>query len=903
MTKKIAALILAFPAVPLFAGGRFFKMNMKNSSDSSVIKLAQVSETSQIVGNVRQTTVNLILTNSSARILEGEFEFPLNEHESVTGFALDINGTLRQGVAVEKEKGRQVFEDVVRKSVDPALLEMTSGNNFKARIYPIPANGFREIQVSYQELLPADSAEAKKETPFTQTIGKETYFYYVPDLKKLGIPSGKPLASPKTVSVYFDVSSSAQNRDIQKETELLERYLKTCGTPDISVTTFSSRIHEKKSFSDSAEAISFLRKQQLDGGTNMGLSLAKDTADRILIFSDGIHTFGAEAVLDSGSGAFRQNRAVAVCSGSSADFGALRRLCGDCINLSSVSVEQALDRMTHQSLRLLKAEFDPKSVSQLEPQPGTAADSQFCVAGILNRKSGTVTLEFGYDERTEKTVSFFVSAADGGSCVPAETAARLWAEKKIAALSESYSANKAQIISLAKKFTVVTPDTSLLVLETAGDYARYGITPPKELKAEYDKIIARQPGSKAQAQDGIPQAVYQKFKEYKSWWNKTSEDFKNIPKPEKYEASYNDITIFHGSADVRNAMQSDSAAEEMELAETAVVQRQMYSANARPLASAKLMADSSTLSGGHISQSAAVILQPWSSNAEYLSVLKKAPKEKMYETYLELKKDFKNSPAFYIEASDYFLEENLNDESLRILSNLAELNLENSDILRALGYKLSERGEYKLAAGVFEKLTKIRSEVPQFYRDLALAYSMAGEQQKAADSLWHIASRNWDSRYSEIQQTALNDLNAIIALSPNKIDTSAFDKKLLENFDVDIRIVLTWNTDDCDIDLWVTDPDGEKCFYGHKLTRAGGRMSRDFTQGYGPEEFALKSAPGGSYKIQANYFGNHQQKLLQPVTVQAEVYTNFGRPEQTRQVLTLQLNDVKQTFDIGEIVF
>lgn len=80
-------------------------------------------------------------------------------------------------------------------------------------------------------------------------------------------------------------------------------------------------------------------------------------------------------------------------------------------------------------------------------------------------------------------------------------------------------------------------------------------------------------------------------------------------------------------------------------------------------------------------------------------------------------------------------------------------------------------------------------------------------------------------------------------------------------------------------------------------------MSRDFTQGYGPEEFALKSAPGGSYKIQANYFGNHQQKLLQPVTVQAEVYTNFGRPEQTRQVLTLQLNDVKQTFDIGEIVF
>mgnify|MGYP003301225449 CR=1 FL=1 len=59
----------------------------------------------------------------------------------------------------------------------------------------------------------------------------------------------------------------------------------------------------------------------------------------------------------------------------------------------------------------------------------------------------------------------------------------------------------------------------------------------------------------------------------------------------------------------------------------------------------------------------------------------------------------------------------------------------------------------------------------------------------------------------------------------------------------------------------------------------------------------------GKYKIEANYFGNHQQKILQPVVVQAEVYTNFGRENQKREVLTLQLDDVKQTFFIGEIEF
>ena len=116
-----------------------------------------------------------------------------------------------------------------------------------------------------------------------------------------------------------------------------------------------------------------------------------------------------------------------------------------------------------------------------------------------------------------------------------------------------------------------------------------------------------------------------------------------------------------------------------------------------------------------------------------------------------------------------------------------------------------------------------------------------------------------------------------------------------------MRVVFTWNIDNCDVDLWVTDKDGEKCFYGNKLTANGGRMSRDFTQGYGPEEFCIKVTPGGKLKIEANYFGNHQQKLLQPVTVQAEVYTNFGRANQKREVLTLQLDSVKQTFFIGNV--
>ncbi len=44
------------------------------------------------------------------------------------------------------------------------------------------------------------------------------------------------------------------------------------------------------------------------------------------------------------------------------------------------------------------------------------------------------------------------------------------------------------------------------------------------------------------------------------------------------------------------------------------------------------------------------------------------------------------------------------------------------------------------------------------------------------------------------------------------------------------------------MDLWVTDPNKETCYYSHKETLIGGRISNDFTEGYGPEQFLLKKA-------------------------------------------------------------
>jgi uncharacterized protein YfaP (DUF2135 family) len=119
----------------------------------------------------------------------------------------------------------------------------------------------------------------------------------------------------------------------------------------------------------------------------------------------------------------------------------------------------------------------------------------------------------------------------------------------------------------------------------------------------------------------------------------------------------------------------------------------------------------------------------------------------------------------------------------------------------------------------------------------------------------------------------------------------------------DVRVVINWDTDNCDMDLWVTDPSEEKCLYSYPLTQSGGRISRDFTGGYGPETFMIKKATNGKYNVQVNYYGTSNQGLSGPTTVQAEMYTNWGRPNQSKKTITLRLSDRSEVIDLASLAF
>ncbi len=91
----------------------------------------------------------LTFRNDTDRALEGELVFPLPEGASVSGYALDLGGQLVDAVVVEREAARVAFESEVRGRVDPGLVEWVRGNNFRTRVWPIPAHGTRTVRVEY----------------------------------------------------------------------------------------------------------------------------------------------------------------------------------------------------------------------------------------------------------------------------------------------------------------------------------------------------------------------------------------------------------------------------------------------------------------------------------------------------------------------------------------------------------------------------------------------------------------------------------------------------------------------------------------------------------------------------------------------------------------------------------
>ncbi len=102
---------------------------------------------------VAETTVEQTFVNTTEIPQEGEYWFPVPDGAAVTRFTLTVGDRVVEARLLPKEEARRIYENIVRRRRDPALLEFAERNLLRARVFPIPPRGERRVQLRYSETL------------------------------------------------------------------------------------------------------------------------------------------------------------------------------------------------------------------------------------------------------------------------------------------------------------------------------------------------------------------------------------------------------------------------------------------------------------------------------------------------------------------------------------------------------------------------------------------------------------------------------------------------------------------------------------------------------------------------------------------------------------------------------
>lgn len=133
------------------------------------IELTKVNAEINIQQDVAQVKLEQYFQNKSHRQLEGDYYYSLPGISQIDDFYLYINGKKTKGELLDSKKARSIYEGIVRRMKDPALLEYADYGLFRASIFPIAAGETRQIQLNYDQVVTFESGHYKFELPIRQS--------------------------------------------------------------------------------------------------------------------------------------------------------------------------------------------------------------------------------------------------------------------------------------------------------------------------------------------------------------------------------------------------------------------------------------------------------------------------------------------------------------------------------------------------------------------------------------------------------------------------------------------------------------------------------------------------------------------------------------------------------------
>src|SRR5690348_1597069 len=166
----------------------------------------------KIDGQVAITSIDQEFYNPNDQRLEGVYMFPVPKGAHIDKFSMEIGGKNVDAELLPADKARGIYEDIVRKMRDPALLEYAGRDLFKVRVFPIEPRSRKPIKISYTELLRSDAGTVNYSYPLS------TEKFSAQPIKNLSvkveIKTEQPLASIYSPSHKVEIKRDGRNRAV-----------------------------------------------------------------------------------------------------------------------------------------------------------------------------------------------------------------------------------------------------------------------------------------------------------------------------------------------------------------------------------------------------------------------------------------------------------------------------------------------------------------------------------------------------------------------------------------------------------------------------------------------------------------------------------------------------------------
>lgn len=122
-----------------------------------------------IVDGVATTSLRVQIANTGSAAREAELLLPVPAGAAVRTFRFDGDVEGASARLLERDEARALYEAIVERARDPALLEFCGRAALRSSVFPVPAGGVQRLHIAYEQVLPRDGARVDYELPRSES--------------------------------------------------------------------------------------------------------------------------------------------------------------------------------------------------------------------------------------------------------------------------------------------------------------------------------------------------------------------------------------------------------------------------------------------------------------------------------------------------------------------------------------------------------------------------------------------------------------------------------------------------------------------------------------------------------------------------------------------------------------